>query len=266
MQKIDFIKFLYIFKSAINPNKFFVMVNKVYRRLFDKYAPINKKKYIDWLEFHSVLFEEWSTELSPSLAKESLAFADNLYSRARKELSNNPYDMGGGGLVHIIYFITRFYKPKIIVETGIASGYSSESILQANKLNCNNAKLFSSDFPYFRFPNPEKYIGQLVSDEFKDNWSVFLKGDDKNLKNIVSEISHIDFFHYDSDKSYIGREKAFENVKNYLSDNAVVMFDDINDNTHFYDLVINNNFQDFVVISHKGSCVAGIVFLKKFKD
>jgi predicted O-methyltransferase YrrM len=266
MQKIGSIKFFYIFKSAINPNKFLVMANKVYRRIFDKSAPINKKNYIDWLESHSISFEEWSTALSPNLTKESLAFANSLYSRARKELSSNPYDMGGGGLVHILYFITRLYKPKTIVETGIASGYSSESILQAIKANSNNAKLFSSDFPYFRFPNSEKYIGQLVSDEFKDNWSVFLKGDDKNLKNIVSEISQIDFFHYDSDKSYIGRDKAFKNVKNYLSDGAIVMFDDINDNTHFYDLVVNNNFHDFVVISHKGSCVAGIVFLKKFKD
>jgi hypothetical protein len=100
----------------------------------------------------------------------------------------------------------------------------------------------------------------LVSDEFKDDWNLFVDGDDTNLKNIVNLISTIDIFHYDSDKSYTGREKAFNTVRQYLSSKAIVMFDDINNNPHFYDFIQKNSIKNFVVIRHKGSCVAGIAY------
>ena len=260
MQKVGVLRFLHITKSALNPRKLIVMLGKVYRRLFDKSALLTQNEYSEWLDSHGVRFEQWAGELSNDLYQESLKFSDKLYSRAKIELANNPHDMGGGGLVHVLYFLTRYYSPKTIVETGVASGYSSEAFLQAIKVNGNNAHLFSSDFPYFRFSNPESYIGQLVSDEFKDDWNLFVDGDDTNLKNIVNLISTIDFFHYDSDKSYTGREKAFNTVRQYLSSKAIVMFDDINNNPHFYDFIQKNSIKNFVVIRHKGSCVAGIAY------
>jgi predicted O-methyltransferase YrrM len=248
---------------AIKPNMFFVMMVKIYHRFFDVRTKINQEQYIKWLDSKGVTFEKWSNELSSELSEEALEFADKLYSRAKIDLANNPYDMGGGGLVHVLHFITRYYKPQIIVETGVASGFSSESFLQAMKVNSNGAHLYSSDFPYFRFPNSEKYIGKLVSDDMKDDWSLYLYGDEKNLPKIIESLSNrkINFFHYDSDKSYIGRKKAYSIVEKHLSPNAVVMFDDINDTPHFYDFVQNDSFNNYVVIRHKGACVAGIVFL-----
>jgi len=252
-----------IVSYAIKPNMFFVIMIKVYRRFFDVKTTISQEQYIKWLDSKGVTFWEWSNSLSSELSEEALGFADQLYSRAKIDLANNPHDMGGGGLVHVIYFITRYYKPQIIVETGVASGFSSESFLQAMKANNNGAHLYSSDFPYFRFPNSEEYIGKLVSDEMKDDWSLYLNGDEKNLPNIIESLSSrkINFFHYDSDKSYSGRKKAFTIVEKHLSPNAVVMFDDINNTPHFYDFVQNESFNDYVIIRHKGSCVAGIVFL-----
>jgi len=260
MLKVDVSRFLSITISALNPRKFIVMVSKVYRRFLDQSALLTQNDYIEWLDSHGVEFEQWASELSNDLYHESLGFADQLYSRAKIELANNPHDMGGGALVHVLYFLTRYYRPKTIVETGVASGYSSESFLRAIKINGNGAKLYSSDFPYFRIPNAESYIGQLVSKELSDDWYLFIDGDDRNLKRIVNLVSKIDFFHYDSDKSYTGRDKAFNTVRKYLTSGSVVMFDDINDTPHFYDFIQLNSIKNFVVIRHKGACVAGIAF------
>jgi len=251
-----------ILLSALNPKMLFVMLAKIYRRLFDNHASLSQQQYITWLDSRGVTFNKWANELSSELCEEALAFSEKLYSRAKKDLVDNPHDMGGGALVHVLYFITRYYKPQIIVETGVASGFSSESFLQAMCANGNNAHLYSSDFPYFRFPNAKEYIGQLVSDDLKDNWSLFIDGDDKNLPQIVSSLNNrnIDFFHYDSDKSYIGRDRGFSVIERHLSPGAVVMFDDINDTPHFYDFVHKHSCKNYVVIKHKGACVAGIVF------
>ena len=128
-------KLLSIISYAIKPSMFFVMIAKFYRRFFDEKATIKQDEYIEWLDSKGVNFSEWSNELSNDLYEEALEFADYLYRKAQTDLVKNPYDMGGGGLVHVIYFITRYFKPSIIVETGVASGFSSESILRAMNLN-----------------------------------------------------------------------------------------------------------------------------------
>ena len=61
--------------------------------------------------------------------------------------------------------------------------------------------------------------------------------DNISLPAILSELDTVDFLHYDSDKSGKGREFAWKLIKPYLSHNAVVIFDDIQDNYHFRDLM-----------------------------
>ena len=68
--------------------------------------------------------------------------------------------------------------------------------------------MYSSDFPYFRLNNPEQYIGILAKNESNImDWSLDIRGDDiavNEIKKIGN--SPIDIIHYDSDKSYSGRD------------------------------------------------------------
>ena len=83
----------------------------------------------------------------------------NVYANTR--LKNIKVKLGGGANDILLYFFVRYYKPKVILETGVAAGFSSLAILKALKKN-KYGKLYSSDFPYFRIKNPENYIGILV--------------------------------------------------------------------------------------------------------
>ena len=85
----------------------------------------------------------------------------------------------------MLYFLTAKLKPKVIVETGTAAGWSTLAFLRASK-NRKDFKIFSSDFPFFKYKNPEKYIGILTKNE--DNLkklNLFIDGDEKNLKQII---------------------------------------------------------------------------------
>ena len=131
--------------------------------------------------------------------------------------------------------MTRIAKPKTILETGVAAGFSSQSFLSALAKN-GSGKLYSSDYPYFRLPNPEKYIGVIVDEELRNNWELHTQGDEANLEKILKQVETVDIFHYDSDKSYRGRVNAYEKIKNKLTSKSLLVFDDIQDNSHFADL------------------------------
>lgn len=128
--------------------------------------------------------------------------------------------------------MARYYKPQVIVETGVAAGFSSQAFLSALEEN-GNGKLYSSDFPYFRLEDSEQYIGVLVEARLRVNWQLYVQGDEINLKAILPQVKQIDLFHYDSDKRYKGRNAAQALVKPKLSANAVLIMDDIQDNAFF---------------------------------
>ena len=89
---------------------------------------------------------------------------DVLKNDANKILSEIQVDLGGGGNYYLLYFLVRKVNPKIVVETGVAAGWSSLSILRAFQKS-GFGKLYSSDFPYFRLNKPEKYIGIVTQKE-----------------------------------------------------------------------------------------------------
>ena len=88
--------------------------------------------------------------------------------------------------------------------------------------------------------NPEKYIGILVKDKkLKTRWHLDINGDEISLPKIKALLGSekIDLFHYDSDKSYSGRNFALSALKDKFKSNCIIIFDDIQDNLHFKDLV-----------------------------
>jgi hypothetical protein len=132
----------------------------------------------------------------------------------------------------LLYFLTKKYKPKLILETGVAIGYSTSYFLKALEKN-KFGKLYSSDFMYLGIKNSKKYIGYLPKKLGYDH-KIFTNGDEFNIPHILKEIKSIDLFHYDSDKSYDGKDKIFKMISNKLSKKAIYVMDDIQDDSFFF--------------------------------
>lgn len=235
---------LNILRNAIRPGYAREMVNKVVTRWRERGAAHERKAVRAWCIAHTKAMEAWAAEIDAGLWNEACEFSESQARHAKERMAGLTLDFGGGGAYHLIYFLTRLLRPGVVIETGVAAGFSSRAFLRAMEVN-GRGRLLSSDFPYFRVARPERYVGYLVEDRLRTGWTLLLKGDRQNLPDMMSAMSAIDLFHYDSDKSYAGRAFAYQQVAPLLSEEAVVIFDDVQDNWYFRDLVRDQPFRVF---------------------
>jgi predicted O-methyltransferase YrrM len=209
-------------------------MRKVLRRV-TSYRAGNTDDVKAWCATHAQPWYRFCENMDLALWRETLAYASTFKEIARHRLALVKTPLGGGGQYPLLYFLVRYYRPNVAVETGVAAGFSSRTILQALRANENDGVLFSSDLPYFRLEDADMHIGWLVEDDLKRNWRLYKEGDRNNLPRILRQITGIDLFHYDSDKSYAGRQLAMRLILPRLKIRSIVVMDDIQDNWFFRD-------------------------------
>ena len=225
---------LTVIEHLLDPRLRPVMVQKIRRRLLGMVFE-REQGAKGWAAARAADHVEFCKALDAALWNETDDYVRRFREEAAQTLAGLP-TLGGGGNYHLLYFLTRFLKPETVLETGVAAGYSTHAVLTALERN-GRGHLWSSDFPYFRLPNPERYVGVLVPDELKHRWTLSIEGDSVAIPRFVTEIPRgIDLFHYDSDKTYSGRSETFGRVVPCISAKGVVLVDDIQDNFHFRDM------------------------------
>ena len=255
-----------IILNLLKFNYFFVIIKKIIKR-FEKNTSLQAK---EWAKLNTKFTtEEFCKSIDLNLYNGILNDVVLIEKEAKYKLSNLSVKLGGGGNFVLLYFLVRKLKPEIIVETGVAAGWSSLAFLRALRKN-GFGKLYSSDFPYFRLKNPEQYIGYLAKNELnKNNWFLDIRGDDVAIPEILKKLgkNNIDLFHYDSDKSYSGREKVLKNLNSNINSKTIMIFDDIQDNLHFKNLIKKIN-HDYCIIEFNGKYlgIIGASFLTSNKD
>jgi predicted O-methyltransferase YrrM len=221
-----------IARNALRPHYLPVMMRKVAARL----RPSHHDEAVQWAAATAESLTDFGTSLDADLWAESEVWAAEFRASARARLDALAVPLGGGGQFQLVHFLVRYLKPRVVLETGVAAGWTSQAILSALEQN-GAGTLYSSDFPYFRLDDPERYVGCLVDEGLKSRWHLALNGDRANLTEFAPQMGEIDFVHYDSDKSVEGRQFAMDTIAKQLRPGAVVVMDDIDDNTFFRDWV-----------------------------
>lgn len=242
-------------KAAINPARGRVMAKKLLKRLTDRESPERRQGNLAWIRHHCRDFADEATGLDRDLWQEALEKGARLKVEARAKLAATGVEMGGGGFYPMLYFLTRLRNPLVIVETGVAAGFSSRVFLEALEANGRGGRLYSSDFPYFRLKEPEKFIGLLVDEPLRRNWELYIDGDEKNLPAILAKVESVDLFHYDSDKSVSGRAFALRCVLPTMAEGGLIVMDDIQDNAFFKDLATTRPVGSFRVYEFEGKYI-----------
>lgn len=248
-----------IVTAALTGTRGLVMLNKVVTRILE--FPHGRKSGRSWAESNSRPVGPFLRSLDPNLAREADEVAHELEQAANARLVGIPYDLGGGGCVPLLYFLVRCVRPETVLETGVAAGHSSAAILMALDRN-DEGHLYSSDFPYFRLPGPEQYIGIVVAERLRSRWDLLIEGDRKNIPRILERVPRVDLVHYDSDKSMRGRRWFTDTVAPHLSASAVVLMDDIQDNGFFRKYVSGRERGDWEIFDWDGKYV-GVVGLQE---
>jgi predicted O-methyltransferase YrrM len=221
------------------------MLRKVGLRVTERRYTRERSDAKAWAEERAVDATELLRAIDATLWDEAAAWATEFESHASQRLRPVGFDLGGGGHYPLLYFLTRRMRPEVVVETGVAAGWSSVAILSALERN-GAGTLLSSDFPYFRLPDPERFVGWLVPQGLRHRWQLDIDGDRKALPRFMRSAPSVDLFHYDSDKTDAGRRFAMNTVGPYLSPGAVVVMDDIADNNFFRDYVAASNLRTHV--------------------
>lgn len=256
-----------IFKNALKPAYLKVMLQKLGTRLREPGIQRQKKEATEWAKNKAIPLSSVLKTVDADLFQSSQTFYAELQAYGKAIEQHLPVKMGAGGNCFLLYFLCKKYSPEVVVETGVSMGYSSQTVLKAMEEQ-GKGHLFSSDFPYFRLDNPEKYIGCVVEEKLKNRWTLFIEGDRVNLPKFMEQISQIDLFHFDSDKSVSGRSYAWGVVKNQLSPQATVVFDDIRDNFHFKSLIDSEDMPCLVVYDDIFGGYVGVMgqLVRDFQD
>ena len=188
---------------------------------------------IDWCKSNSISQSEFfkQLEIKPKSLKTDFPKYLNF---AKEQEKHCPYNMGVGSPINLLYNLIIALKPQYVVESGVAYGYSTLAILLGFK-DRDDAHLWSIDMPYPNLGN-EEYIGCIVSENLKKNWTLIQKPDISGVPAATNECHLIDLFHYDSDSRYNARMQTFKTVWHALKMGGHLVCVDVQ---------FNNAFKDF---------------------
>jgi predicted O-methyltransferase YrrM len=232
------------------PSRFPILAHKVAKRLRgenDRGSPGNDA----WLAEHSTTAAAVATRYDAALWEEAGEFDRHFRDHADRVLKDIPHELGGGGDHRFLYWLTRYLRPEVVLETGVAAGWSSRAFLLGLRKN-GPGRLYSSDLPYFRLPNPEQYVGILVEPELRKDWTLRMEGDEVNLPLLLEQVTQVDIFHYDSDKMRSGREFAISLVAEKLGPHGIIVMDDIHNDDWFKDYVTEHRLPFAVIQGRYG--------------
>ena len=189
-----------------------------------------------WCLWKSTAFEPWARELDSTLWGETLDISNRIYRDAARAIAGLPITggqpgvIGGGGCdVRKLYFLARYTKPEVIVETGVSAGYSSRAFLEAIQAN-GFGRLYSSDLPIHL---TEEQVVCIVPDPMRENWELYYEVDDVNIPHILNRVETVDLFHYDSDKSVSAKEHVVGMVLERMTSDGLIIIDDIDRDAFF---------------------------------
>lgn len=222
-----------IARFARRPRNVEVMAEKVLQRFTERDDPAEAAA---WAQERASDVAGWARSEDAGLWEDAEEFGRTQARRNQEIVDRLGVPLGGGGHYPLVHFLIRLRRPRVVVETGVAAGWSSHAALAALERN-GRGRLYSSDFPFFRLAEPESVIGVLVPDDLRDRWQLELDGDRSNLRRIARVCGPVGVLHYDSDKTRSGRRRALRILGPVLEPDASILMDDIDDNLFFRDWV-----------------------------
>ena len=167
-------------------------------------------------------------------------------AESKKLIKETGITLGGAGELDLLYWIVKIKKIRYVLETGVASGWSSLAVLLAQK-DIKNSLLISIDMPYAWIKDSYKYVGLAVPLWLRERWILIREMDRKGLPIAFNKKVSFGLVHYDSDKSYYGKKWGLNFIYSKLKKNSIMIIDDIGDNLSFHEFVKDKKLNHLIV-------------------
>jgi predicted O-methyltransferase YrrM len=132
---------------------------------------------------------------------------------------------GSSELVSLVYAICRLTSPQIVVETGVANGFTTAAVLQA-LLENDKGVLQSIDLPHLH-PNAVASIGAAVQPCLRDRWMLHLGPAELMLPRVLRTLPEIDIFIQDASHSIRGQLVEYRHGWPRIMHGGILVSDDV---------------------------------------
>jgi len=121
---------------------------------------------------------------------------------------------------------TALTVPGVVVEVGVARGYSSATILAALEAAGPDGRLYSVDLPPLE-EDAGAFVGSAVPDRLRGRWELELGPSSAALPPLLARIGSVGLFLHDGDHSYASQRDDLMTAWPWLEPGALAIVDDV---------------------------------------
>ena len=132
---------------------------------------------------------------------------------------------GGQDILNLIGAVVLLRRPSVVIEAGVAMGFSTAVILAAMEDN-GCGQLHSIDLPPLQV-DPGAFVGQVVPDELRGRWTLHAGPSRVLLPGLARRLAPIDVFVHDADHSFAGQIEDYREAWPHLNRGGCLISDDV---------------------------------------
>ena len=147
-------------------------------------------------------------------------------------------------LFTLLYVVVKAKDPKVVIETGVANGITTNAIMKALELNENRGELHSFDILQ---ETSKAYIG-------RGKWNFHLLNPKNTYKQIVKEISKLpkaDIWVHDSNHGYRWQKFEYLLALKSLNTGGILISDDVDASSAWGELSKTHFRKSFIVFDSR---------------
>jgi predicted O-methyltransferase YrrM len=163
---------------------------------------------------------------------------------------------GRDALLRLVGAIVKLTQPRVVVETGVALGLTTATMLRAMEEN-GIGHLYSIDLPGVRY-GPDRPVGQWVPAELRHRWTLKLGDSRRLLAPLVAEVAPIDLFLHDSFHTYPSQRREYVTVWPHLRPGAILASDDVT-NPAFPEFAAEVGVEPYLVLGRHRRSLVGLL-------
>lgn len=143
------------------------------------------------------------------------------------------WDDGDRALARAAWCATRHLQPRRVVETGVARGIVTRTILEALAHN-GDGRLWSIDMPVLLHPELASEVGVAVPADGRERWTLVTGTSRRQLRPLLAQLGSIDLFVHDSLHTERNVRFELDHAWPALAAGGVAIVDDVHFNAGFH--------------------------------